>query len=79
MIITIYDFFYVIGLGFISWGYYEENSMKFRSRPIRTFPHKQLLPYDYLTSKGNEIMRKNLIEENDNEEISFISHIESDD
>lgn len=53
--------------------------MKYRSRPIRTFPHKQLLAYDYLTAKGNEIMRKNLIEENDNEEISFISHIEADD
>lgn len=23
LIVTIYDFFYVIGLGFISWGYYE--------------------------------------------------------
>jgi len=63
--VSLFDFIYVIGLGFINWGYYEENSMKERSRPIRTFPYNELRPYDYLTAKGNEIMRKNQIQQND--------------
>jgi hypothetical protein len=48
IIITIYDLFYVIGLGILNWGYYEEYAMSFRSRPPRVFPHKQLVHYEYL-------------------------------
>jgi hypothetical protein len=77
--VTLYDFVYVIGLGFLSWGYYEENSMKYRSRPIRTFPHKLLIPYNFLYAKGNEIMRKQQIDENNNEEVSFIGNVETND
>ena len=62
LIITLYDFFFLIALGFMSWGYYEQDSMRFRSRPIRTFPHRHLVPYDFLTAKANEIMRRNQIE-----------------
>ena len=53
--------------------------MKYRSRPIRTFPFKQLRVYDYLTAKGNQIMVKNQIQQNDSETISFISYMEEDD
>ena len=53
LIVTLYDFFYLIALGFMSWGYYEQDSMRFRSRPIRTFPFRTLHPYDFLTAKGN--------------------------
>lgn len=53
VVVTFFDFIYVIGLGFINWGYYEEDSMKYRSRPVRTFPFKELRVYDYLTAKGN--------------------------
>lgn len=76
IIVTIYDFFYVVGLGLLSWGYYEANSMKYRSRPIRTFPQSQIVPYNFLEAKGNDIMRQNQIRERENEEISFVDNIE---
>jgi hypothetical protein len=53
--------------------------MKERSRPIRTFPFRELHVYDYLTAKGNEIMRKNQIQQNDSETISFIYYIDEGD
>lgn len=39
---------YVIGIGFVSWGHYEENAMKNRSRPIRVFHKKKLVEYNLL-------------------------------
>ena len=56
--ITLYDLLYVVGLGFFNWGYYEESAMKMRSRPRRVFPHKHLVPYDYLYAHGNELISK---------------------
>ncbi len=53
LIITLYDFIYVIGLGFINWANYEYDSMKYRSRPIRPFRHKRLVAYNFLYAKGN--------------------------
>jgi len=48
IMVGIYDFFYVIGIGFLSWGHYEENAMRHRSRPIRVFHKKLLRPYNLL-------------------------------
>ncbi len=48
LLVTLYDLFYVIGIGFISWGHYEENAMTKRSRPIRVFHKKKLVPYNLL-------------------------------
>lgn len=53
--------------------------MKERSRPIRTFPYNELRTYDYLTAKGNQIMRKNQIQRNDSESCSYVGFIEEED
>ena len=58
IVITFYDLLYVIAIGFINWGYYEESAMTVRSRPRRFFPHKQLVNYDYLYSHGNELINQ---------------------
>ena len=48
LFVTIYDMLYVIGIGFVSWGHYEENAMKTRSRPIRVFHKKKIVQYNLL-------------------------------
>ena len=53
VICSTYDFIYVIGMGIVNWGYYEDQAMKNKSRPRRTFPQKHLTPYNYLYAYGN--------------------------
>ena len=67
VLVSTYDLIYVIGMGVLNWGYYEENAMKTRSRPPRTFQQKQLIKYNYLFSSGNEIIKKNQLNEIENE------------
>ena len=62
-----YDLIYVIGLGVLNWGYYEENAMKVRSRPPRTFRQKMIIPYNYLYAYGNEIIHRNQLNEIEDE------------
>ena len=53
VVVSTYDFVYVVGMGLVNWGYYEENAMKIRSRPRRTFKQKRLVRYNYLYAYGN--------------------------
>ena len=73
LVVTFYDLLYVIGLGLVNWGYYEESAMQKRSRPPRVFPQKQLIPYNYLHSHGNELIGKYQMESIEKEEIYFVN------
>jgi hypothetical protein len=53
--------------------------MKSRSRPRRTFYHKQIVPYNYLQALGNEIINKNQLQEIENEEMYFVKSVEGGD
>jgi hypothetical protein len=77
LVITVYDMMYVIGIGFLSWGHYEENAMKNRSRPIRVFHKKKLVEYNLLEAKAYEIMRKHNINLTEKQSILYVRDVDN--
>ena len=66
-LIGIYDLLYCLWFGFVNMATYEEEPMKFRTRPVRIFKNQLVKPYNRYEALAHEVMHRNKIDEIKNE------------